>query len=169
MAAQQGQEQRLSIPRRYYILTEIVLHIAQIRKRSIYVQQVDYHGQTTPSGKSFATFRVAVERAYAPKDGERETDFFNIRAWGGRAEFVCKYFHKGSMIMLEGERQQRRYTNQNGEPAIWDEIVADIIRFTGEKARNEQADEPAAVPDVPAYDPPDFPDNTGVETDPYPF
>ena len=125
--------------------------------------------KTTPSGKSFATFRVAVERAYAPKDGERETDFFNIRAWGGRAEFVCKYFHKGSMIMLEGERQQRRYTNQNGEPAIWDEIVADIIRFTGEKARNEQTDEPAAVPDVPAYDPPDFPDNTGVETDPYPF
>ena len=48
--------------------------------------------KTTPSGKSFATFRVAVERAYAPKDGERETDFFNIRAWGGRAEFVCKYF-----------------------------------------------------------------------------
>ena len=73
------------------------------------------------------------------------------------------------MIMLEGERQQRRYTNQNGESAIWDEIVADIIRFTGEKARNEQVDEPAAVPDVPAYDPPDFPDNTGVETDPYPF
>ena len=100
--------------------------------------------KTTPSGKSFATFRVAVERA-------------------------CKYFHKGSMIMLEGERQQRRYTNQNGEPAIWDEIVADIVRFTGEKARNEQADEPAAVQDVPAYDPPDFPDNTGVETDPYPF
>ena len=46
---------------------------------------------------------------------------------------------------------------------------SDIVRFTGEKARNEQADEPAAVQDVPAYDPPDFPDNTGVETDPYPF
>lgn len=121
--------------------------------------------KTTPSGKSFAAFRVAVDRAYAPKDGERETDFFNIRVWGGRAEFVCKYFRKGSMIMLEGERQQRRYTNKNGEPDIWDEIVADIIRFTGEKTYYEQDE----VPDVPAYDPPEFPDNTGIDTDPYPF
>ena len=53
------EEKAISIPRRYYILTEIVLHIAQIRKRSIYVQQVDYHGQ-------------ALQRAYHQNHSVRE-------------------------------------------------------------------------------------------------
>lgn len=124
---------------------------------------------TTPSGKSVTTFRVAVDRAFAPKDGEHETDFFNIRVWGGRAEFVCKYFTKGSMIMLEGERQQRRYTDKNGNNAIWDEIVADIIRFTGEKTHNEKCD--YQIPDIYEldYQSPMLPDNTGIYTDDYPF
>lgn len=126
--------------------------------------------KVTPSGKAVTVFRVAVERAYCPKDGERETDFFNVRAWGKRAEFVCKYFGKGSMIMLEGERQQRRYTDKDGNPAVWDEIEADIIRFTGEKARASA--DAGAKPSEPAeesYTAPDFPDDTGIDTDDYPF
>lgn len=123
---------------------------------------------TTPSGKSVTAFRVAVERAFCPKGGEREVDFFNVCAWGKRAKFVCKYFKKGSMIMLEGERQQRRYTDKDGNSAIWDEIVADIIRFTGEKSSEGAAEQQDAAAEE-AYNPPEFPDYTGVDTDDYPF
>lgn len=123
---------------------------------------------TTPSEKSVTAFRVAVERAFCPKGGEREVDFFNVCVWGKRAEFVCKYFRKGSMIMLEGERQQRRYTDKDGNSAIWDEIVADIIRFTGEKSSESAVEQQNAAAEE-AYNPPAFPDYTGVDTDDYPF
>lgn len=124
---------------------------------------------TTSSGKSVTAFRVAVERAYRPKEGERETDFFNVRAWGKRAEFVCKYFSKGSMIMLEGERQQQRYTDKNGNSAIWDEIVADIIRFTGEKSNAAETGKQSDAENEIDCTPPDLPDDGGNDLDDYPF
>lgn len=127
--------------------------------------------RTTPNGKSVAIFRVAVERSYRPKEGERETYFFNISAWGSRAEFVCKYFSKGSMIMLEGERQQRRYTDKDGKPAVWDEIVADIISFTGERTKSAETDNQSDtdIPEEAAYTPPELPDDMGDSLDDYPF
>lgn len=124
---------------------------------------------TTPSGKSVTVFRVAVERAYRPKDGERETDFFNVRVWGKRAEFVCKYFSKGSMILLEGERQQQRYADKNGNPAVWDEIIADIISFTGEKSNAAETGKQSDTENESDYTPPDLPDDMDNDLDDYPF
>ena len=51
--------------------------------------------KTTQSGTSVTSFRVAVERNYADKDGNRQADFFDVVAWRGTAEFVCRYFGKG--------------------------------------------------------------------------
>ena len=69
--------------------------------------------KTTTSGVSVTRFSIAVERSYI-KGEERQTDFINIVAWRGSAEFVCHYFTKGSLIGIEGSIQTRRYQDSNG-------------------------------------------------------
>ncbi|MCI5577920.1 MAG: single-stranded DNA-binding protein [Oscillospiraceae bacterium] len=93
----------------------------------------DLELQVTPNGTPVCTFRIAVERQYKSKNEERITDFFNIVAWRKKAEFVTKWFAKGRMILIDGEMQTRQYTDKNGNPATWYEIIADHITFTGEK------------------------------------
>ena len=71
--------------------------------------------KTTPSGISVTSFRIAVDRSYSPRDGgERQTDFIDIVAWRGTAEFVCKYFGKGQMIAVTGRIQTRNYEDKGG-------------------------------------------------------
>jgi single-strand DNA-binding protein len=86
----------------------------------------------TNSGKPVASFAVAVDRDYAPDGQERETDFIDIVAWNGTAEFVEKYFKKGSMIALKGRLQIRNWTDKDGNKRRSAEIVADNVYF-GEK------------------------------------
>jgi len=70
--------------------------------------------KTTQSGISVTSFSVAVDRNYTPKGQERQTDFINVVAWRQTAEFVTRYFHKGSMIAIEGSIQTRKYQDKNG-------------------------------------------------------
>ena len=90
--------------------------------------------KTTPTGVSVCRFSIAVDRNYQKKGEERKTDFFNVLAWRGTAEFITKFFSKGRMILIEGEMQVSRYTDKNGNNATWYEIVVDNAYFTGEKA-----------------------------------
>lgn len=62
----------------------------------------------TPSGTPVASFTIAVDRDYAPKGAEKETDFIDIVAWQSTAELVHKYFLKGRMIVVSGRLQIRR-------------------------------------------------------------
>lgn len=94
----------------------------------------DLELKTTPSGVSVCTFRLAVDRNYQKKGEEKITDFFNAAAWRGTAEFIVKWFSKGRMLLIEGEMQTRQYTDKNGNPATWYEIVVDQAHFTGEKS-----------------------------------
>lgn len=94
----------------------------------------DLELKTTPQGVTVCSFRIAVDRNYQRKGEERKADFFNVVAWRANAEFVTKYFAKGRMILIEGELNTRQYTDKNGNPATWYEIVTDRIFFTGEKA-----------------------------------
>ena len=100
--------------------------------------------KTTPSGLSVCTFRIAVDRNYQKKGEEKVTDFFNVTAWRGTAEFVTKWFAKGRMILIEGELQTRQYTDKNGNPATWYEINASNVYFTGEKSKESSANAPTA-------------------------
>lgn len=93
----------------------------------------DLELKTTPSGVSVCSFRIAVDRRFQTKGEEKKTDFFNIIAWRQQAEFVSRYFKKGSMIFVDGELQTRQYTNKDGVNVTVTEIVADQISFTGEK------------------------------------
>lgn len=92
--------------------------------------------KTTNSGLSVTSFCVAVDRRYQ-KDGERQTDFINVTAWRQTAEFVNRYFHKGSMIAVQGSIQTRNYEDKNGNKRTAVEIVADNVSFCGSKSESE--------------------------------
>ena len=63
--------------------------------------------RTTGNGTSVTSFSVAVERSYARAGEERQTDFINVVAWRQQAEFITRYFRKGSMIAIQGSIQTR--------------------------------------------------------------
>ena len=89
--------------------------------------------KTTQNGVSVCSFSIAVERRY--KQGEeRQADFINIVAWRSSAEFVSKYFKKGSMIGIKGEIQTRTYEDKNGNKRKAVEIVVDHVTFCGSKS-----------------------------------
>ena len=88
--------------------------------------------KTTPNGVSVCSFRIACERSYSSKGEERKADFFTITAWRQTAEFVCKYFQKGSMIAVEGSLQTRQYQQGSNRTVV--EVVASNVSFCGGKA-----------------------------------
>ena len=91
--------------------------------------------KTTQNGISVCSFSVAVERNYET-NGQRETDFINCVAWRQTAEFISRYFHKGSMIAINGSIQQRQYTDKDGNKRNAFEILVDNANFCGSKSEN---------------------------------
>lgn len=91
--------------------------------------------RTTGNGVTTTTFNIAVDRDFG-KDGKKETDFPTIVAWRATADFVGKYFRKGSMIIVSGRLQTRNYTDKDGNKRNAVEIVADNVYF-GEGKRND--------------------------------
>ena len=86
----------------------------------------------TTSGISVARFNLAVERDYTK---EKETDFVPVVAWRQTAEFVSKWFHKGSMIAVRGELHQTHYKDKNGNERSSFDVVADKVSFCGGKGK----------------------------------
>ena len=92
----------------------------------------------TGSGIVVASFSLAVDRDYSPRDGgERETDFIDCVAWRQTGEFVSKYFTKGSMIVVSGRLQIRGWTDKDGNKRRSAEVVADNVYF-GESKRSAE-------------------------------
>lgn len=90
--------------------------------------------KTTPSGVSVIRFQVACDRSYQSQGQERQADFIDCVAWRQRAEFISRYFHKGSMIAIEGSIQTQNYTDKNGNNRKSVEVVANNVSFCGSKA-----------------------------------
>lgn len=97
--------------------------------------------RTTQQGTNVCTFRIACERSYTPKGQQRQADFVDIVAWGKTAEFICKFFQRGSMIAVEGSLQTRNYQDKQGNKRTAVEVLANNISFADAKA----ADKPAAA------------------------
>ena len=92
--------------------------------------------RTTQSGVSVTSFTVAVDRDFGGRDGgERQTDFIDCVAWRSTGEFVSKYFHKGSMIVVSGRLQSRKWQDRDGNNRTSWEINADNVYF-GESRRD---------------------------------
>lgn len=106
----------------------------------------------TANGTAVASFALAVDRDYTSKDGgERETDFVDIVAWRGTAEFVSKYFTKGQLAIVAGRLQIRPWTDANGNKRRSTEVVAEHVYFGGSKKENGGSAAPAETArEVPA-------------------
>lgn len=89
--------------------------------------------KTTPSGVSVAQFSIAVNRKYTKEGEQQQTDFFNVTAWRGTAEFISKYFRKGSSICIIGVIQNRSWTDQQGQKRYATDIIADEALFVDSK------------------------------------
>ena len=88
----------------------------------------------TQSDTPVTSFSVAVDRAYQPKGAEqRQADFINCVAWRQTAEFICRYFHKGQRIALQGSLQSRGYTDKDGNKRTAFEVVIDNAFFAESK------------------------------------
>ncbi len=88
----------------------------------------------TGSGTAVASFTLAVDRDYAPKDGgQRETDFIDCVAWRQTGEFVSKYFAKGRMAVVSGRLQIRSWNDKDGNKRRTAEVVADSVYFGDSK------------------------------------
>lgn len=106
----------------------------------------DLELKTTPSGVSVLTFSVAVDRQYQADKQNKVTDFFNCVAWRSEAEFISRFWSKGRMILIEGELQNRKYTDKANVERQVTEIIVDRACFTGEKAEREVSPPPEEPP-----------------------
>lgn len=95
--------------------------------------------KSTPQGVSVIRFQLAVDRNYQPSGQERQADFIDCVAWRQTAEFISKYFHKGSMIALTGEMQTNNFTDKGGNKRKSTEVVASNVSFCGSKENGTQA------------------------------
>lgn len=94
----------------------------------------DVELRRTSQGTAVASFSVAVDRDFS-QNGQRETDFIDCVAWRNSAEFVSKFFSRGSMIVVSGRLQIRDWTDKDGNKRKSAEIVAENCYF-GESKRN---------------------------------
>lgn len=95
----------------------------------------------TTSDVSVTTIRLAVERPTSDK----KTDFIDVVAWRQNAEFISRFFRKGSLIAVVGSLQTRSYEDKNGNKRTATEVIADRVSFC---AREEQKDDPVEKKDV---------------------
>jgi single-strand DNA-binding protein len=98
--------------------------------------------KTTPSGVSVIRFQIACDRSYQSQGQERQADFIDCVAWRQRAEFISRYFHKGSMIAIEGSIQTQNFTDKNGNNRKSVEVVANNVSFCGSKAESGMDSQP---------------------------
>jgi single-strand DNA-binding protein len=85
----------------------------------------------TPNGVSVCSFSIAVNRRFTKAEqGQQTVDFINIVSWRSTAEFVSRYFKKGSSILVCGQLQTRTWTDNQGQKRYATEVQADEVTFT---------------------------------------
>ncbi len=90
--------------------------------------------RTTPAGVNVCRFRIACDRSFVRQGEQRQADFIDIVAWRAQADFVCRYFQKGSLIAIDGRIQTRNYQDKSGSSRTAFEIVAENVHFAGSKS-----------------------------------
>ncbi len=110
--------------------------------------------KTTQSNKSVTSFVLAVDRGYVKSGEERQTDFIDVVAWNQTAEFITRYFKKGSMIALQGSLQTRTYQDKSGNKRKTVEVKVSNVSFCGSKAETPtQTDAPPQTADFTEIEP----------------
>ena len=101
--------------------------------------------RSTPQNKTVTSFTIACERDFKGPNGERQTDFLDIVAWGKTAEFVSRYFSKGQLVAVAGRIQTRTWEDKQGNKRKSVEIVAEEVHFAEPKRDNTNT--------MPTFDP----------------
>lgn len=86
--------------------------------------------------KKVANFSIAIRRDYKNQSGEYETDFFNCSAFGNTANFISKYFQKGSQMLLIGHLQNNQWETDSGEKRTATNVIVESVEFCGSKQQN---------------------------------
>ena len=94
---------------------------------------------STPNGVSVCKFAIAVSRDYADSQGNRETDFFNITTWRGKAETCGKYLKKGNKVAVCGSLQNRSYEDKDGIKRTVTDVIASDVEFLTPKQSEEES------------------------------
>lgn len=115
----------------------------------------------TPNGVNVCSFSIGVSRKYTKQGEQQQTDFPNIVAWRSTAEFIAKYFRKGTAICICGSLQTRTWTDNNGAKRYATEVVADEASFVERKS-----DGAGSRPATPEYSvPPEAPNFEEISGD----
>ena len=109
----------------------------------------DVELKQTPTGVPVAQFSVAVNRRMS-RETTQQADFFNVTAWRNTAEFVARYFKKGSCICIVGTLQNRSWEDSNGQKRYATDIIADEVSFVDSKNTSQSTEAPSTgyVPDA---------------------
>lgn len=107
--------------------------------------------KTTTSGLSVMNFQLAVDRNYQASGQEQKADFIDCQAWRQTAEFIHRYFRKGSMIAIEGELQTAKYTAKDGSNRKAVTVVANHAFFCGSNSNANNVQNGNTAAPVPSY------------------
>ena len=108
----------------------------------------------TPSNVAVTSVRLAVDRPYS-KGSERQADFIDVTCWRQTAEFVCRYFHKGDPIVVEGRLQVGNYTDRDGNKQTRYNVQAENVDFVpGNRRQDNQPQPQGEYEQRPAPQPP---------------
>ena len=110
----------------------------------------------TQTGIPVVSFTVAVNRRFTGKDAPQQADFFNVTAWRATAEFVTRYFKKGSSICVVGTLQNRSWEDQQGQKRYATDIVADEVQFVDSRSEGPAAGNTQQGYTPDAYSAPSF-------------
>ena len=102
----------------------------------------------TQSGANVVTIRIAVNRGFRSRDAaqQNEADFFNVTAWQNTAEFIAKYFRKGSAICVCGRIQNRSWVDQSGQKRYSTDIIAEEANFVESRGNQDGATDGFVTP-----------------------
>lgn len=103
----------------------------------------DVEIRKTQTGKSVASFTLAVDKPYNKNNEHPEANFIDCVAWEKSAEFISKYFTKGSRIAIAGSLQTRNYEDKEGKKRKVTEVLVESVDFVDKKANNTEATEAA--------------------------
>ena len=99
----------------------------------------DPENRQTETGISVTRFTIAVNRRFSKDSSQQQADFFNVTAWRATADFVSKFFKKGSSIFVVGTIQNRSWTDNEGNKRYATDIVAEEVNFVDARGENPAA------------------------------
>ncbi len=122
--------------------------------------------RTTTTGKSVASFSIAVDKRFKGAEDGQTADFFRCSCWEKTAEFVANYLTKGRLVAVDGRLQSRKYTDRDGNAREIIEVVAESVQGL-DRPRDDAAGGAPATAAVAATGPADASAPAEDEYDPF--